>query len=76
MLDLPIYRAVKLIEVAHTERKRDKLYQLYLTDRPYLQDNLTFNDYYAQAYPEPVHYDTRDKDEIMREILTIGGDDL
>lgn len=73
-MDLPIYRAINLIQVAQKEKNRDLLYQLYLVDRPYLKDQMSFNDYYEKIYPPEVKMDKREKDEIMEELLKIGGE--
>ena len=68
-MSLPIYRATRLIRKAQEEQKRELLFKLYLTDRPYFKDPMSFDDYYDKACPAPVVYDMRDKDDIMNEIL-------
>lgn len=74
VLSLPIYRAQSLIKTAQEEKRKELTYQLYLTDRPYFKETMSFNDYYERAYPSPVEYDHRGKDELMAEILQTGGE--
>ena len=74
VLSLPIHRALSLIKTAQEERRKELTYQLYLTDRPYLKEHMSFSDYYDRAYPAPVEYNKRDKDDLMAEILQIGGE--
>jgi hypothetical protein len=69
VMTLPIYRATKLIRTAQEEQRRELIFRLYLADRPYLKDNMSFDDYYEKACPTPVAYDMRDKDVLMKELL-------
>lgn len=73
-MNLPIHRAVELIQVAEEEHEREIIYRLYLVDRPYLKEQKAFNQYYddivsSQSERNKVKMDNRDKDEIMRELL-------
>lgn len=51
---------------------------MYLTDRPHLKENMSFDKYKEKItvsnHKENTYYDKRDKDDLMNEILKIGAD--
>lgn len=68
---MPLHRSVPLIEKAKEEIRRDRYYRLWLVRYPgYTEKNFqTFEEFYESLFPEPVHYDMRSKDEIMKEVM-------
>jgi hypothetical protein len=69
VMDLSVYRAAAVVAKAREEERKDKVFRLYLADKPYFKDPMSFEDYYEQVCPAPVVYDHRDKDVLMAEIL-------
>lgn len=66
-----IQHAIKLIEKAQEEEKREIQYRLWLVRYPlYTEENYeTFEEFYEKTVPKKVDYDLRPKEEIMNEIL-------
>lgn len=70
-MKMNIYYAYKLLEKAKEENEKDKIYLMYLSDRPYLKNDKGFNSYLKEITKssESVKVDTRAKDDIMQELL-------
>ncbi len=68
---MPLHRSVPLIEKAKEEKRRERYYQLWLVRYPrYSEKNFqTFDEFYESIFPAPIVYDTRSKDDIMKEII-------
>lgn len=68
---LPVARAIKLLERATEESEREKIFELYLVDRPSMtkQNFMSFKQYYEEMSVKRVDkIDTRSKEEIMRDL--------
>lgn len=68
---LPVARAIKLLERATEESEREKIFELYLVDRPNMtkQNFMSFKQYYEEMSVKRVDkIDTRSKEEIMRDL--------
>lgn len=71
---MPLYRALKLLDVARKESVKEELYKLYVSIYPHFtkESFQTFNEFYEERKPaEITELDTRLKDEIMQELLKI-----
>lgn len=70
---MPLNQAIKLLERAGEEDKRETYYRLWLVRYPhYTSSNYeSFDEYYEKIFPPAVDYDLRNKDDIMAEILGI-----
>lgn len=68
-LSLP--RLMKLLDRAIEEIEKEKIFQLYLCDRPHLKEDKGFFEYHKKVVKnkKQIKVDSRPKDEIMREIL-------
>lgn len=73
MLELPIIRAVKLINKAREEEQREDYYQLWLVRyQDYDEETFEqFEDFYETYKPQIIVEDSRSKDEIIEDILNI-----
>ena len=72
---LPLKESIEQIKQAYTEEQKENLFKLWLARYPnYTKDNFeTFEEFYNKSMPKEVQYDTRNKDEIMKEILNRKG---
>lgn len=77
MLKLPLRRAVKLITVAAEAEAKEHYYRQYLAYLPFMAikgEIKSFEELYKEySQNGSMKIDARPKDEIMREILKIGG---
>jgi len=69
-LNLPIDQALKLIVKATEEHEKEKIFRLYLVDRPRMdkQTFMSFSEYYDKLSVKQTKVDTRSKEEILKEL--------
>lgn len=74
ILSLPLNDAIKAVNFAIEQDKKEKLYSLWLVKYPWYDQNTfeTFEQFCERSIPKKVTYDTRSKDDIMAEILERG----
>lgn len=72
-MTLDIKSLVRLIEKVLREQSIEYAYRIYLVDRPYLDNETTFNDYLSELDSSEVNngIDYRTTDEIMEDILLL-----
>ena len=73
ILKLSLKQGLKLIKKAQEEETREYYYRFWLVRYP-LYDNSsyeTFDEFYDKVKPKNIIYDTRTKEEIMKEILEV-----
>ena len=65
--------ALKLLEKASDEDKREYAYRWWLVRYPqYTENNYEpFEEFYEKLYPPKVAYDMRPKEELMEELLAL-----
>lgn len=70
---MPLKQAIKLLEKASDEDKRENYYKLWLVRyTKYTASNYeTFDEFYEKIFPPAIEYDERSKDDLMAEILGI-----
>jgi hypothetical protein len=73
VLHLPIKRGINLLKKAMDEDTRDYAFKIYLAAYPNMDKKnfKTFNEFWEEAKPQNIVIDTRNEDEIMKEILAI-----
>lgn len=66
---MPLKQSLKLIQKAHEEQNRDRVYQRYLVLLPHMNESnyQSFDEFYQSTLPAKI--DTRSVDDIMRDIL-------
>jgi hypothetical protein len=64
---------LKLIEKAQEEETREYAFRIYLSMHPKADPEKfkTFNEFWEEIKPKKIKYDTRNKDDIMQEILEL-----
>lgn len=68
---MPLHRAIKLVNKALEEERKEYYYRLWLVRYPsYTQSNYeSFDEFYEKCVPQRIEVDTRSTDEIMAEII-------
>lgn len=73
VIHLPLQQGMKLLKKAMEEDTREYAFRIYLTVYPNMdKDNFkSFNEFWEEIKPQNNVVDTRNKDEIMKEIYEI-----
>ncbi|GEM02495.1 hypothetical protein SAMN05421839_1064 [Halolactibacillus halophilus] len=71
IMSLSLKRASKLLNKAVEEKQKEETYALWLVRySSYTEETFeTFEEFYEKLYPPKIEMDTRNKDEIMSELL-------
>jgi glucan biosynthesis protein len=73
-MDLPLLRAMKLIEIAEEEEIKDKIYQFYVQHTPVKKGTeqfVPFDEYYEKNKPQRIVTDITPKEDLIRKSLDI-----
>lgn len=73
-MDLPLYRSMRLIEIAEEEEIKTQMYQFYLQHTPIIKGTeqfMPFGDYYEKYKPQRIVTDNRSKEDLISEALEI-----
>lgn len=73
-MDLPLYRSMRLIEIAEEEEMKTIMYQFYLQHTPIIKGTekfMSFDDYYEKYKPQRIVTDNRSKEDLVSEALDI-----
>lgn len=72
-MKLPVNKSLKLITKAREEETKEYYYRFWLVRYPLYDKSSyeTFDEFYDKVRPKNIVYDTRTKEEIMKEILEV-----